>query len=176
MTEKVFHELVFCYRDNMYRFARNLLNNDTGAQDTVQAVMLKMWQQKDKLSELGDLKSYVMRAVKNECLNKMRQQEVSSRHLALAGSQQPVAEYASRSNIRKIICDFMDTLPQKQKIVMQLKDIEEMETGEIAAIMDMDETAVRTNLARARQKVRSYLQKIEIYEQQQLQGTAGKIL
>lgn len=176
MTEKVFHELVFCYRDNMYRFARNLLNDDTGAQDTVQSVMLKMWQQKDKLAGLGDLKAYVMRAVKNECLNKMRQQEINRRHLALAGAQQPLTDNNNRGNMRQLIFRFIDTLPEKQRIVILLKDMEEFETNEIAALMEMDEPAVRTNLARARQKVRTYLQKIETYEQQQLQGTAGKIL
>ena len=72
-------------------------------------------------------------------------------------------------NTAQLIRSFVSTLPRKQQQVILLKDIEELETSEIAALLDIDETAVRTNLARARQKVREYLQKIEIYEQQRFQ-------
>ncbi|MFT3980079.1 MAG: sigma-70 family RNA polymerase sigma factor [Ferruginibacter sp.] len=169
MTEKVFQETVFCYRDNMYRFAKNLLDTDAGAQDIVQSVMLSLWQQKDRLALMSNIKAYVMQAVKNECLNKMRSQAISQKHLAMAVAQQPVTEQPSRGNMTLIIGHFIRTLPQKQKMVMLLKDIEEFETHEIATLLDMDENAVRTNLTRARQKVRDYLQKIETYEQQQIQ-------
>lgn len=169
MTEKIFQERIFCYRDNMYRFARNLLENDAEAQDAVQSVMLSLWQHKEQLLSIGSARAYVMRAVKNECINKIRHRQMNGRHLAIAGSLQPVSEHILKSNMSAIIHRFMATLPEKQKMVMLLKDVEEFDTHEIASMLGMEETAVRTNLARARQKVRDHLQKIETYEQQQVQ-------
>jgi RNA polymerase sigma-70 factor (ECF subfamily) len=169
MEETVFKHLVFCHRDSMYRLAGNMLHNESEAQDIVQTIMLKLWQQKDRLAGLTNIKAYVMQAVKNECLNKMRQQQMLTRHLAIAGSMKPVSENIGRNNVKELIHGFINTLPQKQKLVMILKDVEEMENSEIARLLDMEEGAVRTNLARARQKLREWLQKIETYEQQQIQ-------
>ncbi|MBC7936602.1 MAG: sigma-70 family RNA polymerase sigma factor [Rhizobacter sp.] len=169
MTEKVFHEFVFCYRDIMYRFARNVLNDAAEAQDCVQVVMIKMWQQKERLATIAALKPYIMSALRNECINKIRRQQMNGKHLALAGAQQPAMHSQNPGNMAQLIRGYVDTLPPKQKAVILLRDIEELETSEIAALLHMDETAVRTNLARARQKVRAYLQKIETYEQQQIQ-------
>ena len=169
MTEKVFQEFVFCYRDLMYRFARNLLNDDAEAQDCVQGVMIKLWQQKDKLEEIAALKSYIMSALRNECLNKMSRQHMNCKHLAMAGAQQPTIYSHHPGNMAQLIRSFIAGLPRKQKEVILLRDIEELETTEIASLLNMDENAVRTNLARARQKVRAYLQQIETYEQQQIQ-------
>lgn len=169
MTEKEFHDLVFCYRDLMYRFASNLLNDDAEAQDSVQVLMLKMWQQKERLGAVEDMKSYILRAVKNECLNIIQRKQTNGKHLALVGANQPTTNDTMPGNTAQLIRSFVSTLPRKQQQVILLKDIEELETSEIAALLDIDETAVRTNLARARQKVREYLQKIEIYEQQRFQ-------
>ena len=169
MTEKAFHDLVFCYRDSMYRFARNLLHDDAEAQDSVQVVMIKLWQQKEQLAEITSLQSYIMTATRNECLNRMRRQQMNGKHLALAGAQQAATYSQQTGNLEQVIRKFVDSLPRKQKAVILLRDIEELETTEIAGILDMEESAVRTNLARARQKVREYLQKIETYEQQQIQ-------
>lgn len=160
--------MVFCYRDVMYRFARNLLNNDTEAQDCVQVVMIKLWQQKDRLGSIGGLKAYAMGAIKNECLNKLKQQEVNGRHQLQAAATQPTHYSNYTGNISQLIRNYIQTLPEKQKMVMLLKDLEGFETDEIAQLLDMEEGTVRTNLARARQKVRTYLQKIEVYEQQQV--------
>lgn len=63
----------------------------------------------------------------------------------------------------------MQQLPQKQRMVMHLKDVEGYETKEIAALLQMDEGAVRTNLMRARQSMRKQLLKTAQYKKQQIQ-------
>jgi len=54
--------------------------------------------------------------------------------------------------------------PEKQRLVMYLKDVEEYGIGEISEILHMKENTVRVNLTRARQKVRERLQQIFDYE------------
>ena len=51
----------------------------------------------------------------------------------------------------------MDDLPEQQKIIVQLRDIEEYDFAEIAKMLDMNETAIRVNLSRARKTIREKL-------------------
>jgi RNA polymerase sigma-70 factor (ECF subfamily) len=62
--------------------------------------------------------------------------------------------------VRSII----ETLPETQKLVMHLRDVEEMEFEEIASIMELNANAVRVNLSRARKQVRDELIKKYHYE------------
>ena len=136
--------------------------------DLVQNVMMKMWQIKEKLGEVEQVKAYVMRAVKNECVSRLRHRQTAGQHLKSLSKVDCVPENV-QGNLANIIKSFIKTLPEKQRMVIHLRDIEEYETTEIGNLLEMDENAVRTNLARARQKVREYLHKIEAYEQRQIQ-------
>ena len=60
--------------------------------------------------------------------------------------------------IKPIILNLINQLPEKQRKVMHLKDVEELEIKEIAEILEMEENAIRVNLMRARQKVREQLE------------------
>ena len=51
----------------------------------------------------------------------------------------------------------MEDLPEQQKIIVQLRDIEEYDFAEIAKMLDMNETAIRVNLSRARKTIREKL-------------------
>ena len=51
----------------------------------------------------------------------------------------------------------MDTLPTNQKLILQLRDIEHFEFSEIADMLDMNETAIRVSLSRARKTIREKL-------------------
>lgn len=72
--------------------------------------------------------------------------------------------------MREQILGFINQLPQKQKMVIHLKDVEEYEISEISEIMEMEENAVRVNLMRARQKVKESINKLYEYENRQIQG------
>ena len=56
-----------------------------------------------------------------------------------------------------IVFRIMETLPEQQKLVLQLRDVEQFEFKEIAEILDSNETAVRVSLSRARKAVREQL-------------------
>lgn len=57
----------------------------------------------------------------------------------------------------------MEDLPEQQRLILQLRDVEEYEFSEIAKIMDMNETAVRVALSRARKIIREQLVKKHNY-------------
>ncbi|MBL4940018.1 MAG: sigma-70 family RNA polymerase sigma factor, partial [Lutibacter sp.] len=62
-----------------------------------------------------------------------------------------------------IVHDLMENLPEQQKLIMQLRDIEEYEFDEIAQLLDLKPTAIRVSLSRARKTIREQLLKQHNY-------------
>ncbi len=163
MTQQTFKETVFCLKDEMYRFAKKFVLSSDEAQDIVQDLMLKFWQKKEELSQLTSLKSYVLRAVKNECLNRLKHHDIKLGFASLHKSQSH-HYYTEANNLREHILGFINQLPEKQRAVIHLKDVEEMDVPEISAILDMEANAVRSNLMRARQKVKLQIEQLMHFE------------
>lgn len=169
MTHEQFRDTVFILKDEMYRFAKKFVTSSDEAEDVVQDLMMKFWQTKEKLSEYGSLKSFIMKCVKNECLNRLKHHDVKMgfADLQLHRSEQYKPEF---NNMKEQILNFINQLPEKQKTVIHLKDVEEYDISEIAEILDMEENAVRVNLMRARQKVKEQITNLMDYEQRQISG------
>lgn len=167
MTQETFRNTVFILRDEMFRFAKRFVMSSDEAEDVVQDLMIKFWQKKEELSTLGNLKSYALKAVRNECLNRLKHHDVK---LGFADLQLHRSELYSMevNNLKEHIINFINHLPEKQKMVIHLKDVEEYEVSEISQIMEIEENAVRVNLMRARQKVKEQISQLMSYEQRQI--------
>lgn len=167
MNHETFKRTVFCLKDEMYRFAKRFLLSSDEAQDVVQDLMVKFWQMRESISDVN-IKSYAMKAVKNECLNRLKHHEVKK---GFADMQFANSNYYKPevNNLKEKIVEFINQLPEKQKMVMHLKDVEEYEVSEISEILGIEENAVRVNLMRARQKVKVQITNLMNYEVQQIQ-------
>lgn len=169
MTQENFKETVYILKDEMYRFAKKFLMSADEAEDVVMDLMMKFWQKKDELSVIENVKSFAMRSVKNECLNRLKHHEVK---LGFASQTRHRSELyqIETNNMKEQILGFISQLPEKQKMVIHLKDVEEYEISEIGEMLDMEDNAVRINLMRARQKVKESINKLYAYENRQIQG------
>jgi len=167
MTQETFRNTVFILRDEMFRFAKRFVMSSDEAEDVVQDLMIKFWQKKEELSTLGNLKSYALKSVRNECLNRLKHHDVK---VGFADLQLHRSELYSMevNNLKEHIIHFINQLPEKQKMVIHLKDVEEYEVSEISEIMEIEENAVRVNLMRARQKVKEQISQLMSYEQRQI--------
>ena len=169
MTHATFKETVFCLKDEMYRFAKRFVMSSDEAEDIVQDLMIKFWQKKEEIAAFGNIKSYAMRSVKNECLNRLKHHDVK---MGFADFQIHRSELyqIETNNLKDQILGFIRQLPEKQKTVIHLKDVEEYEISEIAKMLEMEENAVRINLMRARQKIKEQITKLMNYENRQITG------
>ena len=169
MTHAIFKETVFCLKDEMYRFAKRFVMSSDEAEDVVQDLMVKFWQKKEEIAAFGNLKSYAMNSVKNECLNRLKHHDVK---MGFADFQIHRSELyqIETNNLKDQILGFIRQLPEKQKTVIHLKDVEEYEISEIAKMLEMEENAVRINLMRARQKIKEQITKLMNYENRQITG------
>ena len=169
MTPNAFRDHVFVFRDEMYRFAKRLLASGDEAQDIVQDLMLKFWKNKEELQNFGNLRSYVMTSVKNECMNRLKHESVRLNYINLnSGETHFYSE--EMNNLKDEILKFIAELPEKQKLVIHLKDVEDYSVEEISEILAMEQNAVRTNLARAREKIKTKINTLMQYEQRQFSG------
>ena len=169
MTHAIFKDTVFCLKDEMYRFAKRFVLSSDEAEDVVQDLMMKFWQKKEELANFGNLKSYALKSVKNECLNRLKHHDVK---LGFADFQMHRSELyqVDTNNLKEQIIGFINQLPEKQKAVIHLKDVEEYEISEIAEMLEIEENAVRVNLMRARQKIKEQITKLMNYENRQITG------
>jgi RNA polymerase sigma-70 factor (ECF subfamily) len=131
MTHEIFRDTVFILKDEMYRFAKKYVISSDEAEDVVQDLMMKFWQRKDNISEIENFRSFAMKSVKNECLNRLKHEEVKRSfvdfHIHRSEFHRPEI-----NNLRDEIIKFIGELPEKQKAVIHLKDVEEYEIPEIA--------------------------------------------
>ncbi len=169
MTHAIFKETVFCLKDEMYRFAKRFVMSSDEAEDVVQDLMMKFWQKKEEIAAFGNIKSYAMRSVKNECLNRLKHHDVK---MGFADFQLHRSELyqIETNNLKEHILNFIRQLPEKQKAVIHLKDVEEYDISEIAELLEIEENAVRVNLMRARQKIKEQITQLMNYENRQITG------
>jgi RNA polymerase sigma-70 factor (ECF subfamily) len=74
------------------------------------------------------------------------------------------------NNMKDQIIGFINELPEKQKTVIHLKDVEDFDVAEISEILEMEQNAVRVNLMRARQKVKEKIQKLMDFENRMIES------
>ena len=167
MNQETFKNTVFCLKDEMYRFAKRFVMSSDEAEDVVQDLMVKFWQTKDKLAEYGNLKAFALKCVKNECLNRLKHEDVKMGFASLQLHRSELYK-PEVNNLKEQILSFINQLPEKQKMVIHLKDVEEYDVPEISEMLEMEENAVRVNLMRARQKVKEQITQLMNYENRAL--------
>lgn len=169
MNHDTFRDTVFVLKDEMYRFAKRFVMSSDEAEDVVQDLMMKFWQTKEKLTEYKNLKSFALKCVKNECLNRLKHETVKNGFAQLQLHKNECYK-TEVNNLKDEVIKYINQLPEKQKMVIHLKDVEEYDIGEIASTLEMEENAVRVNLMRARQKVKEKITKLMNYERQAISG------
>lgn len=159
MDKKEFTALVIPLKDRLYRLAKRILVSQDEAEDAVQEVFLKLWKGKNNIENYKNPEAFAITMTKNYCLDRLKSKQASN--LKIVHSN-----YQTSDNLEKnieandgveMVFKIMETLPEQQKIVLQLRDVEEFEFSEIAKMLDSNETAIRVALSRARKTVRDAL-------------------
>lgn len=161
MTHKVFLEHIRPFQDKIFRLAKRLLISKDEAEDTSQDILLKLWQQQQKLKEIHNLEAYAMTLTKNLCFDKLKSK--SSENLSLTHIRYETENHISLqkqlevSDMLEKVKNIINQLTEQQRLVMQLRDIEQYEFEEIEKITGIKEATIRVILSRARKTVREKL-------------------
>lgn len=161
MTTKQFQHTIAPIKDKLYRFALRMLDNVPEAQDVVQEVLIKLWQQGDRLTQIANVEAWTMRMTRNASIDKIRGKHWQSEDLS--GIVQFAAPTATpdvqveQSDMMQHIQNIIGQLPEKQANVMHLRDVEGYSYQEIAEALELPMNQVKVNLFRARKSVREQL-------------------
>jgi len=162
MDKTGFNQLMAHLRPKLYRFALAYTGRTDEAEDVVQEIGIRLWERRDKLEALRSIEAYAMSAVRNRCLDYTRSPHSRTDELPeeydSAHGQTPY-QLVEQADMAAFVRKLINRLPEQQQMVIRLRDIEGYELEEIAEILGMNEGTVRTNLSRARQKIREELLK-----------------
>ncbi len=160
MQQAEFLSVVMPFKDKLYRLAKRLLISTEEAEDATQEVLLKLWTKNKVMDSYNNVEAFAMTMTKNFCLDRLKSKQATN--LKLVHSNYTDDSTSLQGQIEAIdslgwVEKIMEELPEQQKMVLQLRDVEEYDFDEIAEMLDMQPTAVRVSLSRARKVVREKL-------------------
>jgi RNA polymerase sigma-70 factor (ECF subfamily) len=171
---RAFDEFVSLYGDRIYGFGLRMCGEREDARDVVQETLIKAFESLKTLKEPKALKSWLYRVASNACLMKRRkgrfepQRELSLEELMPKGAESAsfeVPDHAelpddsvARNETRRAVREAIRSLPPDYRIVLLLRDIEQLSTREASEALGLPETTIKMRLHRARLGVRKLLE------------------
>lgn len=141
--------------------ALRILPDAAEAEDVVQEVFIKIWNKRHQLQAIENWEAFGMRMTRNLAIDKSRSKHKRNQELGegldFTTSQPNPHEYAEARDTISKVRQLMQKLPEKQRLVMELRDIEEMAYDEIAKTLNIPMAQVKVNLFRARKKIKKLL-------------------
>ena len=145
-----------------------MLGSSEEAKDVVQEVMIKVWNGREQMAEVQNMEAWCMRITKNLSLDKLRSRQrraTDSMEQGFEIQQEALSPHENtelnESMLR--INQLIAALPEKQRQVIHLRDIEGYSYNEICEMLELDMSQVKVSLFRARNAVREKLVKMNAY-------------
>jgi len=157
---KVYESLFRNYYPHLVRFAEGFIFDQQECKDIVQNLFIYLWENSEKINLKHSLKAYFFQSVKNRCLNYLRDLQIHDRHNLLyieALLNQMNCEEFQDPIIVTQINDSIAQLPQQMAAIFKLKYLEDKKISEIAQIKGITEYTVKTQLQRAKNRLRRIL-------------------
>ncbi|XCF05653.1 RNA polymerase sigma factor [Tamlana crocina] len=160
MTQTEFLNIVMPFKDKVFRLAKRLLVSTEEAEDATQEVLLKLWNNKKKIQEYKNVEAFSMTMTKNYCFDKLKSKQAQNLKLVHSNyedNQTALQKQVELNDSVNWVGRIIEGLPEQQRMIIQLRDVEEYDYDEIAKMLDMNQTAVRVALSRARKTIREKL-------------------
>ncbi|ARK12660.1 RNA polymerase sigma factor [Fibrivirga algicola] len=169
MDLHAFKQRILPVQNRLFRLATLFLRNREDAEDALQDVLMRLWSNRQQLDTYQSVEALAVQMTRNLCLDRLkshaRQKSVDQADLGNVPTEQ-LSPYRqteltdSASQMRRLI----DELPDAQKLVLHLRDVEEYSFEEIEQVTGLSINAIRVTLSRARQRLRDGYLKLNDYE------------
>ncbi len=137
------------------------------AEDIVQEVYLKIWEMRDELEKYKSLEGLLVTMTRNRSLDGLRKRKNKALPLKPEIFHQPASfdlqKQKETQDLAYRVQKMMAELPEQQRTIMHLRDVEGYNFEDITKITGFDGNYIRVNLSRARKKIRTEIEKIEKY-------------
>ena len=167
MQEISFRDDILPLKDKLFRLALRITFDRAEAEDVVQDTMIRVWNKREEWTQFGSIEAYCLTVAKNLAIDRSQKKEAQNVELTpemeeeseISGPYDQLVNNERMSIIHRLI----NELPEKQRLIMQLRDIDGESYKEIAKILNLTEEQVKVNLFRARQKVKQRYLEIDEY-------------
>ncbi len=170
MDAQEFKQRVFPSRDRLYRMARLLLGSREEAEDALQDVLLKLWDNRQSLTGYRSVEALAMRMTKNQCLNRLKSPQYrrgpDAYAVEVGSAELPPDRSLEVHDSLRLMQRLVESLPPQQQLVLHLRNVEGYSYEEIEEITGMTVNAIRVNLSRARHQLKEQFSRIDNYENQ----------
>ena len=149
------------YFGRLHRFAYNFVYDYDAANDIVQSVFISLYENAPKLSPDTALHSWLMTAVRNRCLNYLRDHNIEVRnqffYLENYGEPELAEHLEDNTELMGMICEAIETMPDKCREIFELRFYHNMKQAEIAEQLSISVNTVKVQIHRAILKLREAL-------------------
>lgn len=158
---RAFGELVFRHQKSIYRFLLRLLRNPSEAEDMTQKVFLLAFEHLSGFRREASFRTWIFRIAVNQCKNRARQSWRFDTDppdpLTLCDTNPDPEETVASREIQQNLREAVEKLPEKQKMVLQLRVYQEMSFEEIGQIMQTNANTAKVNFHYAVEKIKQWL-------------------
>jgi RNA polymerase sigma-70 factor (ECF subfamily) len=167
MYLEYFKKEIFPLKQKLFRFARSYTRNDAQAEDIVQDVFLKLWDKRKELKNIRNIEAWSMKITKNRVLDQIRSirnytDDQINMKMNDQNNESPDV-IIERSETRLEVRTMIESLPDRQREAVILREIEGYSYQQIGEIMGIEQNLVKVTLFRARENLRKKILKTERY-------------
>ncbi|MDA7694135.1 sigma-70 family RNA polymerase sigma factor [Flavobacteriaceae bacterium] len=164
-AEKQFIDQIQSMRDRIFRVTKRILISKEEAEDATQEVIIKLWNMdQEKRSSFKNIEAYSITMAKNYCLDRLK-----SKQAQVLTLNEQLSTRQSNSLIKQIqasdemswVAKIIDALPEKERLIIQLREIEQYDFDQIASLLEIPEGTVRVYLSRTRKKIKKQFLEIQ---------------
>ena len=164
-ADKQFLDQIQGIRDRVFRVAKRILISKEEAEDATQEVILKLWNMEEsKRKSFNNLEAYTITMAKNHCLDRIKSKQAQVLSLNEQFQSQPSPSLQKQievSNEMEWVVKLIDQLPERERMILQLREIEQYEFDQIASLMEIPEGTIRVYLSRIRKKIKKQFIEIQ---------------
>lgn len=160
-----FKEKYITCSKTMYWAAYRLTGSNDEAEDIVQETFVRLWTHRGLLDTVGNAEAYSVRMVRNVYIDKRRGQHIDvvasgTENLQIA-SAEDIARRTEQRDLADKTRDIIDRLPEQQRRIVIMKDIEDMTYDEMAGLTGLTIQNLRTLLSRGRKTLRQFIKGLD---------------
>ncbi len=155
---------------NIYSYVLHIVSNSSDAADLTQDIMVKLWDTRSDWQKIQNPKAWVFKVARNLCFDWLKKQKPTYCDSPINGSEgytQDLQQEIENRDTVALIQKILHTLPDPQREVIILRDVEELEFDEIEQITGLTPNYIRVLLSRGRSKVKEMVEKLGVREVKQ---------
>lgn len=168
MKEIDFRRDLLPHKDKLYRLALRITLQRPEAEDVVQETLIRAWERREELGNVESVEAYLLTVCRNLAIDRREKKDNQNVSLGEEEMELPASDISPQERLEyeerlRRVHELFSKLPERQRIVMQLRDIEGLSYRETAQAMGITEDVVRVTLHRARAAIRQAFEKEEYY-------------